>query len=193
LGIISQWVGPGRDAGLSPGRRDGVRLRYTLLMMISCRSSGLAACLLAGALAWAGSAPGADSVAVIGANPHLANGARALFVRDYDSGIRHTLAGLKEEVAVGQRTAALSNLCAGYVGAQRYAEAVAACTEAIDLRRTNWRAFNNRAIAYFFQGNFVAARADLAAGLALNPDSGQLHKVQAMLQARDPVLLAEAD
>ena len=149
----------------------------------------MAACLLAGATPVAM----ADSVVTFGTNPHLADGARALFIRDYESGIEHTLEGLKTEIAPGQRTAALSNLCAGYVGAERYAEAIAACTEAIDLRASNWRAYNNRAIAHMGKGNYAAARRDVAAGLALHPDSRQLTKVQAMIQARDPVLLAGND
>ena len=148
----------------------------------------MCACLAAGA------APAlADNAVSFGANAHLADGARALFTRDYEAGIRHTLAGLKEEPAHRQRTAALSNLCAGFVGARRYAEAIAACTEAIALRNSNWRAFNNRAIAHLFQGDYAAARADLAAGLRLKPESHQLQKVRALIQARDPVLIAEAD
>lgn len=158
-------------------------------MKTSCGFSGLAACLLAGAMPVAA----ADSVSVLGVNVHLADGTRALFAGDYDSGIELTLAGLKGHVPPGQRTAALSNLCAGYVGAQRFEEAELACSRAIALRSTNWRAYNNRAIAYLGQGNFPAARQDVEQGLALHPDSRQLHKVRDMIQARAPVLLADAN
>lgn len=143
----------------------------------------------------AGVAPAAvaESSVSFGTNPHLADGARALFARDYDSGIELTLKGLKSEVAPGQRTAALSNLCAGYVGAERYEEAIVACTKALELRASNWRAYNNRAIAHLGQGEYAAARQDVAQGLALHPDSRQLSKVQVMIEARDPVLLADND
>lgn len=176
-----------RDRSLTPGGCDGRDFRYTVRMRFLCRFSGLAACLLAGATPVAM----ADSVVTFGTNPHLADGARALFVRDYDSGIELTLKGLKSQIDPRKKTAALSNLCAGYVGAERYEEAIAACTEAIELRASNWRAYNNRAIAHMGKGNYAAARQDVAAGLALHPDSRQLTKVQAMIQSRDPVLLAD--
>lgn len=147
----------------------------------------MAAILLAGATPVAL----ADSIATFGTNEHLANGARALFARDYDSGIELTLKGLNSEISPRNRTAALSNLCAGYVGAERYEEAVAACTEALELRSSNWRALNNRAIAHLGKGNYAAARQDVADGLALHPDSRQLGKVQVMIEARDPMLLAD--
>ena len=162
-------------------------------MSVTRRICSLAACLMGLAAASFLSTVQAESKMTIGANSNLADGSRALMARDYDTGIRLTLAGLKREVVASERTKALSNLCAGYVGAQQYQEAIDACTQAIELRDSNWRAFNNRAIAYLGQGNLVAAREDLVTGLALNPDSRQLRKVEAMIQARDPVLLANAD
>lgn len=166
-----------------------IGLGYTVLMRMSCAISGVIACLLVGT---APAVP-ADNLFVLGTNSALSDGAQALFAGDYERGIELTLEGLKSEHAPGQRTAALSNLCAGYVGAKRYAEAEAACSEAISLRASNWRAFNNRAIAYLGQGNLPAASKDVVAGLTLHPDSRQLHKVQALIDARKPVMLADTD
>lgn len=135
----------------------------------------------------------ADSVITLGDSAALAEGARALFARNYDEGIRLTLEGLRLPVSGLQRAAALSNLCAGYVGAGQHDEAIAACTEAIAVRPGNWRAYNNRALAYLAQGRLVAARQDVITGLSLQPESRQLARVDAMVRAREPsVLLADS-
>ena len=173
----------------NPERQAPTGLGYTVGMRISCGFSGLVACLLVAT----SPAFAADNLFTLGTNAYLSDGAEALFAGDYERGIELTLEGLRREVAPGQRTAALSNLCAGYAGAKRYVEAQVACSEAIQLRATNWRAFNNRAIAHLGQGNYSAARQDVAQGLRLHPDSRQLHKVQAMIDARTPVLLADTD
>ena len=156
-------------------------------MKISRSVSALAACLVAGftlpALA--------DNVSTLGTNAYLSDGAQALFAGDYETGIELTLEGLKEPVARGQRSAALSNLCAGYVGAKRYLEAEVACTEALAIRTSNWRALNNRAIAHLGLGDYSAARRDVEQGLALRPGSRQLLEVREMLEARVPVMLAD--
>jgi tetratricopeptide (TPR) repeat protein len=153
------------------------------------RFRGLALCLLGGM----GAIAQADNTFTLGTDSDLSEGALALFAKDYERGIELTLQGLKQQVAPQQRTAALSNLCAGYVGAERYDEAEAACSEAIELRDSNWRAFNNRAIALLGQGNYEAARSDVARGLQLHPESRQLIKVREMIDRRAPLLLAETD
>lgn len=158
-------------------------------MMFSRSFSGLALCLIAGTALVAQ----ADNTFTLGTDSYLSEGALALFAKDYERGIELTLEGLKQQVAVKQRTAALSNLCAGYVGAERYDEAEAACSEAIELRNSNWRAFNNRAIALLAQGNYEAARSDVARGLQLHPESRHLIKVREMIDQRAPLLLAETD
>ena len=170
-------------------RRAAAGLRYTVYMRSLCRFRGFALCLLAGL----GTTALADNTFTLGSDSYLSEGALALFAKDYERGIELTLAGLKQQVAPKQRTAALSNLCAGYVGAERYDEAEAACSEAIELRDSNWRAFNNRAIAFLAQGNYDAARSDVARGLQLHPESRQLIKVREMIDRRAPLLLAETD
>ena len=141
---------------------------------------------------WAGAVK-AESVVRFGASQPLADGARALFTGDYSTGIRLTQAGLANESSRIHQAAGLSNLCAGYVGARRYAEAIEACTRAIELRNSNWRAFNNRALAYLATGNLLAARKDVQQGLDLSADSRQLLQVSAMIDARaEKNLLAQA-
>ena len=153
----------------------------------------LLAALLMLTMPWAGAVQ-AESVVRFGASQPLADGARALFTGDYATGIRLTLAGLEDENSRIHKAAGLSNLCAGYVGARQYAEAIDACTRAIELRNTNWRAFNNRALAFLATGNLAAARSDVQSGLALSADSRQLLKVDAMIEARaQKPLLASAE
>ncbi len=124
----------------------------------------------------------ADSATVIGTSSQLADGARALQFRDYELGVRLTLEGLRGNVARRERAAALSNLCAGYAGLERYDEAIEACNRALELNAIPWRVLNNRAIAYLGKGQIQAARSDVEAGLKLNPDSGRLRKVLTMVE-----------
>ncbi len=124
----------------------------------------------------------ADSATVIGTPSQLADGARALQFRDYEVGVRLTLEGLRGTVAPRERAAALSNLCAGYAGLERFDEAIDACNRALALNAVPWRVLNNRAIAYLGKGQLQAARSDVEAGLKLNPDSGKLQKVLMMIE-----------
>jgi len=137
---------------------------------------------------------GAESALAFGPAAGLSDGARALLAGDYDNGIALTQAGLKEETGRRERAAGLSNLCAGYVGSKDYDLAIAACTQAIELRPANWRAFNNRALAHLQKGDLRAARADVSAGMALNPESGLLVRVDALVSAREPAqVFAQTD
>ncbi|MGI9329273.1 MAG: hypothetical protein ACR2QB_01035 [Gammaproteobacteria bacterium] len=129
----------------------------------------------------------AESSLTFGAAAGLSDGARALFAGDYDNGISLTRAGLRQETGKRERAAGLSNLCAGYVGSKAYKLAVAACTQAIEIRPSNWRAFNNRALAHLAMGDLHAARSDVTAGMALNPESGLLARVDDMVSTREPV------
>lgn len=129
---------------------------------------------------------GAESSLTFGPAAGLSDGARALFAGDYDNGIALTQAGLKRETGKRERAAGLSNLCAGFVGSQAYDEAIAACTQAIELRPSNWRAFNNRALAHLAKGDLRAARSDVSAGLALNSESRLLARVDDMVRTQEP-------
>jgi len=141
----------------------------------------LAALLLIGVLE---SAPAAESpnTTIMGPEPLLADGARALQVRDYEQGVELTRKGLQLNVSRRERAAGLSNLCAGLAGLQRYDEALAACDEALVLNVARWRVYNNRALALLGKKQVAAARQDVEAGLAINPDSRSLQKVLSLVE-----------
>ena len=126
-----------------------------------------------------------SSSTFFGPHPSLTAGVQALQFKDYESGVRLTLEGLDYASSRRQKAAALSNLCAGYAGTGEYEQALVACNEALRLRPRFWNAYNNRAIAWLALGHLVNARADLEAGLALNPDSRSLEEVRVMLLARE--------
>lgn len=125
-----------------------------------------------------------ESTTVIGINEDLSAGARALQMKDYETGIELTLAGLKFESSRKNRASGLSNLCAGYTALKKYVEAIESCNEAIEIDERNWHAFNNRALAHLGRGDIEAAERDLREGLRLNPDSRKLRDVGEMIAAR---------
>ena len=102
--------------------------------------------------------------------------------RDFEQGVRLTLEGLKLSVSRRERAAGLNNLCAGYAGLQRYDEALSACDEALTLNIARWRVYNNRALALLGKNQVAAARRDVEAGLAINPDSQSLQKVLKLVE-----------
>lgn len=107
----------------------------------------------------------------------------ALGLHQYAEAERLTRAGLAAELSVRDRAAALSNLCAALTGQARYAEALEACDASVALRPGSFRVFNNRALVHLGAGRLAAARADLDAGLALNPDAATLARVAALIDA----------
>ncbi len=115
---------------------------------------------------------------VLGVNSQLADGATALTIGNYDEGIRLTKLGLNRPPKLNQRSAALSNLCAGFDGAEQYEQALTHCTAALEINRRNWQAYNNRAVAFLGLGDLVAAHADISRAVALNPKSSSLRRVQ---------------
>lgn len=148
-------------------------------------------------MAWllAGAAIAADagSSTVFGPDPALADGARALRLRDFETGTQLTLEGLKREVSPQQRAKAYSNLCAGFTALRRFADAIDACDQALSLEPRNWRAYNNRALAWLGQDQLAAARNDVEAGLAMHPDSPTLHKVMDLLRQREAIVRLAAN
>ena len=77
----------------------------------------------------AGIAAEPESTTVIGVNKDLSDGARALQMKDYDEGIRLTIAGLKFESSRNDRASGLSNLCAGYTALKQIGRA--SCRERV--------------------------------------------------------------
>ncbi len=125
------------------------------------------------------------SSTILGTQPDLADGARALQLRQFEEGVRLTLQGLKQASSRRQRASGLSNLCAGYAALQRYDEAIEACNAAMDLNAPRWRVYNNRALALLGKGQVIAARRDVDAGLAMNPDSNSLRKVLVLVEVAE--------
>lgn len=130
-------------------------------------------------------APEGTSATVFGtANAHLVAGAEALRKRHFHEGVELTLAGLKQSNPPRDVAAALSNLCAGYIGLKQFALALRSCNESLELERRNWRTWNNRAAAHLGQGQHEAALNDVQAGLALAPQSGTLRRTLSIVEAQ---------
>jgi tetratricopeptide (TPR) repeat protein len=117
------------------------------------------------------------SATIIGpTNPLLTAGTEALEMRRYDEGVRLTLAGLEQPNTVRDQAAGHSNVCAGYAALKRWEEALVHCNKALELDRSNWRTFNNRAAVFVGLKQFDLAMTDVNAGLALAPQSATLQK-----------------
>ncbi len=130
---------------------------------------------------------------IIGTDPSLQEGARALLAGDFETGLSLTLDGLNSPLSVRKRASALSNVCAGYLGARQFAKALNACDQALEFNDRNWHVYNNRALALLGVGRIGAAQDDLAKGLALNPDSLTLAKVADLIaeQANSRIIVAD--
>jgi tetratricopeptide (TPR) repeat protein len=119
----------------------------------------------------------AQSATVIGpTNPLLARGTDALEMRRYEEGVRLTLEGLELPSSLHEQAAAHSNICAGYAALKRWTEALIHCNRALELDRTNWRTYNNRAAVFVGLKQFELAMTDVNAGLELAPQSATLRK-----------------
>jgi tetratricopeptide (TPR) repeat protein len=127
----------------------------------------------------------ADSRTVIGvANEYLAAGAEAIRVKQYDDGIRLTKMGLERPASPRDRSAALSNLCAAHAAKNEPDVAIGYCTESLSINDANWRAYSNRAYAYYLKKMFNEADADLDVALALNPTAKQMPQIRGMMNER---------
>lgn len=119
----------------------------------------------------------AQSATVIGpANPLLTAGTNALEMRRYEEGVRLTLAGLEQPASTRDLAAGHSNVCAGLVALKRFEEALEHCNKALELDRTNWRTYNNRAAVFVGLEQYELAMTDVNAGLEIAPQSGTLQK-----------------
>ena len=94
----------------------------------------------------------ADSRTVLGvANEYLAAGAEAIRAGQYDDGIRLTKLGLERPASPRDRAAGLSNLCAAHAAKSEPDVAITYCTESLTINEANWRAYSNRAYAYYLK------------------------------------------
>lgn len=121
-------------------------------------------------------------------NVHLQDGANALMAGRAEEGVRLTLAGLEAAAGSREEEAALSNLCAGYIMLEKYAEAIKYCDVLIARNDSNWRAYNNRAVIYIKTKQYEKAEQDLLRGEALRPNAHTLKVARAMyMDAVHPV------
>ena len=119
----------------------------------------------------------AQSATVIGpTNPLLTAGTDALEMGRYEEGVRLTLAGLEQPASLRDLAAGHSNVCAGLAALKRFEEALGHCNKALELDRTNWRTYNNRAAVFVGLKQYELAMTDVNAGLEIAPQSGTLQK-----------------
>jgi tetratricopeptide (TPR) repeat protein len=127
----------------------------------------------------------ADSRTVLGvANEYLAAGAEAIRSGQYDDGIRLTKLGLDRPASPRDKAAALSNLCAAHAAKNEPDTAIGYCTESLVINEANWRAYSNRAYAYYLKRQFDRADADLDVALSINPNAKQMPQIRGMMNER---------
>lgn len=141
--------------------------------------SGLLSCLVSsGAMAQI-----ADNRSIIGAgNEFLSAGSFAIRMGQYDEGIRLTHLGLtRYQPSPSDRAAALSNLCAAHAAKNEPDDAISFCEESLELDSHNWRAYSNRAYAYFLKGMLSEATFDLESAAAIQPEAKQVVQLRGMI------------
>jgi tetratricopeptide (TPR) repeat protein len=121
-------------------------------------------------------------------NTLLSEGATALEAGHIEEGVRLTLEGLKVAVTVQENAAGHSNACAGYVLLKQWSEALTQCNAALELDKSNWRTYNNRAAIYVEKGLYDLAMRDLEAGLALAPGAPTLRESVRILERNKRLL-----
>lgn len=115
-------------------------------------------------------------------NAELAEGADALRAGDADEGVSLTLVGLQHAVGRREYLIGTSNLCAGYILQERYAEALKECNRALDEDENFWRARTNRALIYVLQGEYGEAESDLEIVEKVVPQAHTVKAVRALLE-----------
>lgn len=121
---------------------------------------------------------------VIGGNEYLAAGAEEIRVGQYDEGIRLTSIGLNQVTSPGERSAALSNLCAAYAAKGKADQAIDYCNQSIAIKENNWRAYSNRSYAFYLKGLYKQAHDDLEIAASLNPEARQVAKIRGMINEK---------
>ena len=154
--------------------------------MAGVRFGGIAISLVAMA-AWGQVDPQqqADSRTVLGGgNEYLSAGADAIRAGLYDDGIRLTKIGLERVAKNSDRAAALSNLCAAHAAKGDLDSAIEACGESLAINDQNWRAYSNRAYAYYLKGMYAQAKADLESAAQFSPNARQVQMIRGMINER---------
>jgi tetratricopeptide (TPR) repeat protein len=125
-----------------------------------------------------------ESRATLARNEFLYAGSQALVAQQYEEGIRLTKHGLELATAPRDRASALSNLCAGYAAKNEPDVAINYCTESLAINDGNWRAYSNRAYAYYLKRRFDEADRDLDKALLINPEARQMPEIRGMMNER---------
>lgn len=140
-------------------------------------------------LAWSKLAAQDGARTVIGPrNVALAEGADALLSGDGEEGVRLTLLGLETALGSRELKTAHANLCAGYVMLDRPREALTHCDWVLQRYANDWRAYNNRALAYLRLKQYAKAAEDVRRGQQISPNARQLKLTRSLvLEASGPV------
>ena len=85
---------------------------------------------------------------------------------------------------MSDRAAALSNLCAAHAAKNEPDVAIGYCTESLTINEQNWRAYSNRAYAYYLKRSFDEADKDLDIALSINPNARQMPQIRGMMNER---------
>lgn len=125
----------------------------------------------------------ADNRIVLGVgNELLSQGAAAIRAGLYERGIELTEQGLERGGNSGQdRSAALSNLCGAYAAKGDPDSAIEHCSKSLTFNSSNWRAYSNRAYAYWLKGMYPEARFDIDAAAAISPRASQVEIIRGMI------------
>ncbi len=125
----------------------------------------------------------ADNRTIIGAgNEFLSAGSFAIRTGQYDEGIRLTHLGLtRYQPSQADRVSALSNLCAAHAAKGEPDVAISFCDESLGMSTRNWRAYSNRAYAYFLKGMLSEATFDLESAAAISPEARQVIQLRGMI------------
>jgi len=145
----------------------------------------LLGCLAAAFTAAAGWAQ-PDSRSVLGERtPLLAAGAAAIQAGRYEDGIRLTSQGLETETVPPRlRAAALANMCAAHAAKGEPDAAIALCDESVAIDPTNWRAYSNRAYAYWLKGMYADATADVDTAARIAPRAPQVKEIRGLINEK---------
>ncbi len=140
---------------------------------------GFGCCLLASTV-WAQQT---DNRSIIGAgNEFLSAGSFAIRMGQYEEGIRLTNLGLtRYQPSRSDRASALSNLCAAHAASGSPGIAIPYCDESVSMNARSWRAYSNRAYAYFLKGMLAEATTNLDMAAGINPNARQVIQLRGMI------------
>ncbi|MBI79932.1 MAG: hypothetical protein VYC50_02810 [Pseudomonadota bacterium] len=118
-------------------------------------------------------------------NEFLSAASFAIIMGQYDEGIRLTHLGLNRyRPSMGDRAAALSNLCAAHAAKGEPDTAIPFCNDSMDINGRNWRVFVNRAYSYYLKNMLSEATNDLDSAASLRPDARQVIQLRGMINER---------